>query len=741
MLRWCTKRAAVAVAVLTIPLVLRAQEPPPPQAAEPPVPAQGGPGTQEGNAGAPPPAEGQPPPQPPPKGQAPPQPPPQGQPPPQPGDEASQGGGQPVERTPIRLSMTYGEVSFWRPGAEDWTRAQINTPLAPDDALYCAPNAALELQIGPHAFARASGDTQIGLENQEPDFMQFKVTAGHFSLDIRRLKAGQTIEVDTPNAAFTIGTNGYYRVDVRDDATTTFITRRAGHATVVPANGDAMAIAPSEEVAVEGTDSPRVETYVAPDLDAWDRWNYERTDHVLDAVSARYVSPNIYGVDDLDHHGTWRTTSDYGTVWVPSGVPPDWAPYSAGRWVWDPLYGWSWVDYQPWGWAPFHYGRWVNVSGYWGWAPGPVIAAPVYAPALVAFFGGSNWGVSIGIGAPAVGWCALGWGEPVIPWWGGAAFVGRPWWGGWGGPRVVNNVVINRNTVVNVNNINIYQNAGVKNAVIAMREAQFGRGIGNHVRVGQIDPQRLQPIRGQLPVRPVAASLTPGNARGPRPSQAVLNRAVVATRQPHDPAQHLQQAGLKAPERTSPPPRLVSAAKGPHAAYSAPRPAFGTQSGPAERAAPPPPPRYGASRAPARQAEYSRPALPARGGAAARQPIPPPQSAEPRQAPQHVERQAPPPHPAPQVERQAEPQRRAAPPPRQAAVPSHANRALPGEPANRLYRAQPRPPAPPVNAHTANAPPPHAAPAPHGNSGAPASHRAAAPEPAAQHGGGHKNGH
>src|SRR5262245_45679435 len=32
--------------------------------------------------------------------------------------------------TPVRLSYTYGDVSFWRPGADDWTSVQINTPLA-----------------------------------------------------------------------------------------------------------------------------------------------------------------------------------------------------------------------------------------------------------------------------------------------------------------------------------------------------------------------------------------------------------------------------------------------------------------------------------------------------------------------------------------------------------------------------------------------------------------------------------
>src|SRR3989475_5980654 len=39
-----------------------------------------------------------------------------------------------------------------------------------------------------------------------------------------------------------------------------------------------------------------------------------------------------------------------------------------------------------------------------------------YAPALVGFFGAP--GIRATVGAPVVSWVALGWGEPVVPWWG-----------------------------------------------------------------------------------------------------------------------------------------------------------------------------------------------------------------------------------------------------------------------------------------------------------------------------------
>ena len=84
---------------------------------------------------------------------------------------------------------------------------------------------------------------------------------------------------------------------------------------------------------IEGTASPQLAAYAAPPLDDWDRWNYTRTDRLLDAVSARYVSSGTYGLSDLDPYGTWRVVPTYGTVWVPTGVPAGWTPYSAGSWI------------------------------------------------------------------------------------------------------------------------------------------------------------------------------------------------------------------------------------------------------------------------------------------------------------------------------------------------------------------------------------------------------------------------
>ncbi len=490
--------------------------------------------------------------------------------------------------TPPRLSLAEGEVSFWRAGAEDWVSARVNTPLAPGDALYTGDRANLELQIGNRAFVRADEMTQIELTSLEPDYLQFKVTAGHASFDLRTLPSGHTIEVNTPNAAFTIEQTGYYVVDVDED-TTHFITRRGGRAMVTPADGQTQAIAPTEELVVRGQEQPTIEVYAAPELDAWDHWNYDRSDQLSESLSSRYLPAGVYGADDLDHYGYWRVVPSYGPVWVPEELPRGWAPYSTGSWVLDPYYGWTWIDEAPWGWAPFHYGRWVFIDGYWAWAPGPVVVRPVYAPALVAFFG-SGPRVSV-----SVGWVALGWGEPLFPWWGSTGFVGVAWWGGWGGPRVVNNVVINRTTVVNVTNIT-FRNTRVINSVVTVRPDQFGRGRIRPRLVAFSELRGIAPIRGALPVKPVPASLTAGAPRGLRPPEVLLSRRVVATRPPHE-ARLPWRAEGHSVRTTAPDVRIVTPGRRSEAVL--PRPPFGSLDG-QERARPPVSPGFGDRRGYAR---------------------------------------------------------------------------------------------------------------------------------------------
>ncbi len=613
--------------------------------------------------------------------------------------------------TPLRLSYVEGDVSFWRPGEVDWVAARVNTPLEAGDGLYTAKASDVELQLGGRAFVRADENTQLSLVDQSTGFLQFRVTGGRVSLDLRELPGDYTLEVDTPDAAFTIQSPGYYRLDVGDE--THFTTRRGGVTTVIPAGGKARRILPSEEVVVRDGGQALVTTYVAPEPDAWDRWNYARTDDLIDALSARYLPPGVAGANDLDQYGNWRVVPEYGPVWVPEGVPPDWVPYSTGSWIWDPNYEWTWVDDAPWGWAPYHYGRWVHVNGVWAWAPGPVIAhRPHYAPALVAFFGiGSGATVRLGLGGPGVGWVALSWGEPLVPWWGRPGFRGRPTWRGWHGPRETARFAFRPGPSPEWRHF-IYRNTGVPHAVVAEPDRRFGREHGHvaHFRLNRMEG--LEPVHGQLPVRPDAERLVGGARKGVQPPRTLVNRPVVTTRPPHEISRPWRSEPVAPAARPAIPAyRHVAPPRRPWAEL--PRPEFGSQGG-RERERPPLPSRFGEIRhAPApghtpaapqtprnatRRPEPQRPAVaperPVPGRPAVRKPAPRirrvPQTPVPRKGrpivrqPErreiHERKEITTRNPPPAVQRQMQTPGRE----------MHERRRLPGRPANELYRRQER---------------------------------------------------
>jgi hypothetical protein len=492
--------------------------------------------------------------------------------------------------TPPRLSYLEGDVSYWRQGSDDWVKARTNLPLAEGDALYVGRRASVEVQFDNRSFVRANESSLVSLLNQDTDYLQFKVASGLVSLDIRNMSVGSIVEISTPNAVFIIEHPGYYRLEV--NANTHFITRRGGRATLTTADGRSMGIYPSEEIVISGGDPGEVATYAAPDADAWDRWNDARTDRLGDSVSARYLPPDVYGAEDLDRHGYWRVVPTYGPVWIPHGVGPDWVPYSTGWWVWDPFYEWTWIDDAPWGWAPFHYGRWVNIDGYWAWAPGPVVRRAAYAPALVAFMvRNGDVSLRLGIGLPGLWWVALSWGEPVLPWWGPDRHRGHPRWVGWGGPRIVNDVSIRSATVINIGDIR-FRNAALPRAVLTLPGDRFGREKVRATAEGRFRHEDFSVVHGNPPVRPSRESLNVGAAKGIEPPREVVSRRVVSTRTPRERALPWRDDKQEIGTRALPQPSLVKPPSSREREESLPRPTYAPQPGP-ERTPPPFPPRFG----------------------------------------------------------------------------------------------------------------------------------------------------
>src|SRR5581483_1714162 len=297
-----------------------------------------------------------------------------------------------------RLNYMQGNVSMEPAGVDDWAPAVVNRPFTTGDYLYTDDGAQAEMHMD-IAVMRMGPQTRFGLLNLNDQTAQIKLSEGQMYFRTRNLGTNQVFEVDTPNAAVTLLRDGIYRFNVDGNGNTSYVVVRSGQAEVT-GGGQAFTLNPGNSVNLSGTDQLADDVEVAPGPDQFDNWSSQRDNHEEHLASARYLPPTVIGYEDLDDYGAWQQAPNYGAVWYPRQVEAGWAPYHTGHWAWVEPWGWTWIDEAPWGFAPFHYGRWAYVGGGWVWAPGRMVVAvrPVYAPALVAFVGGSGFNVAIGVG-------------------------------------------------------------------------------------------------------------------------------------------------------------------------------------------------------------------------------------------------------------------------------------------------------------------------------------------------------
>ncbi len=437
-----------------------------------------------------------------------------------------------------RMNYAQGSVSFQPGGEGDWVSAVPNRPLTSDDNLWTDRGSRAELHVGSTAI-RIDGETSLTFLELDDRAIQLRLPQGALLLRVRHLDDDETVEVDTPNLAFTIQQNGEYRVDVYPDGRETLVSVFQGRGRAVGGGYDYTVVA-GQQARFSGDEDLNYDIDQIPDYDNFDNWAFDRDRREDRADSANYVSPEMTGYEDLDEYGRWTYAANYGTVWIPQAVPAGWAPYRYGHWVWVAPWGWTWVDDEPWGFAPFHYGRWCQIGGGWAWVPGPVVVRPVYAPALVAFVGGGGFHFSIGIGQ-AVAWFPLAPGEVYVP----AYRVS---------PRYVTNVNVT-NTTVNVtkvtnvynyytvnNRTNItnitYVNQHIQNGVTSVAQETFvnARPVSrNIVAVPQRELEQA-PVSHIVEAQPRRTSvLGAGRPTSAAPPVAIANRRVVAERTPAPP--------------------------------------------------------------------------------------------------------------------------------------------------------------------------------------------------------------
>jgi FecR protein len=392
-----------------------------------------------------------------------------------------------------RISLINGDVSVRRGDSGDVVAASSDAPLMVQDSLLTSSSSRAELQFDPGTMLRVGASSEVRMAALDNHSYQLQLATG--TITFRVFRTDSQSEIDTPSVAVRPLGPGTYRVTVREDGSTQ-ITVRDGEAEIASANGTQRLGAQQTMVARGTPQEAEFQTMAQLQLDAWDHWNLDRDRLVDNSRSAQYVGPDVSGTEELDNNGRWLADPNYGQVWTPNTLDPNWAPYRNGDWTWEDYYGWTWVSADPWGWAPYHYGRWFHGGAGWCWWPGPVYGRHFWAPAYVGFFGFGGGG-GFGFGFGHLGWVALAPFESFHPWWGR----------GWNG----HNIFENSRLVNNVNVSNSFRNARVTNGITGVAAGQFGRRGGTFSSFSGSQIQNAGLVHGLPPIAPGRASLALSN--------------------------------------------------------------------------------------------------------------------------------------------------------------------------------------------------------------------------------------
>lgn len=411
-----------------------------------------------------------------------------------------------------RLGHVEGEVTVAPAGTDEWAEAVLNRPLTSGDRLWVEDGGRAELQIG-SAAVYLDGDTGFGFLELDDGVLQATLTEGEATVRIRRLVEGEIVRVETPHSTVYLNRVGEYHVEVDKAGDRTIVKTRHGEAEVKGGGDQRFVVRDNERGVFAGLQNLSGHIEPLGPRTAFESWANDRDARSERSESAKYVSRDVIGYEDLDDNGDWVSEPEYGYVWRPRHVVSGWAPYRYGRWVYVSPWGWSWVDNARWGFAPFHYGRWAYVRHRWCWVPGPRHLRPVYAPALVGWVGGPSVSVSLSFGN--VGWYPLGPHDFYYP-----GYRHTPRYGRY--VNVSNTIIVNNNYFYGGRRIPHprfdHRRHGYGVTAVSREHFVGGRPISNHlVRIGDSEVRRWRGVREPPAIAPYRESILAGQARRPPP--------------------------------------------------------------------------------------------------------------------------------------------------------------------------------------------------------------------------------
>lgn len=291
-----------------------------------------------------------------------------------------------------RVSDVRGTLSVRGEQEEEASAVYANAVLRAGDTLWSDRDTLAELELENANWVRLSEDTKLEIRGLEA-LPEFRLWSGSVYLDFGD-HGGRGCFLRTPAGDVEVAPQSVVRVDL-GAANDARVSVWSGEARVVPDGGTPERLYSSDRAYLEDgrlADEPR--RFDRDDRDSFDSYHRERVDYYIHRPAPRELERGLLGDRELQEYGTWIVIQNI-RYWQPR-CEPDWRPYSRGYWSVLPGWGYTWVDYQPWGFITGHYGRWLWLPVYgWVWYP-----SYAWRPAWVAW---SSWD-------DYVGWA------PLDPW-------------------------------------------------------------------------------------------------------------------------------------------------------------------------------------------------------------------------------------------------------------------------------------------------------------------------------------
>jgi hypothetical protein len=276
-----------------------------------------------------------------------------------------------------RLSDLGGAVSVQTPGEPESHYATRNEVLAEGDQLATGSDGTAELQFGNALIEVGPGSVAV-LTRVTTDGLGLYLAQGSVAAARLGGDGSPTILLQGPRSANYLDTSGQYRFDVWPDSQDETLAVRLGRA-ISDFDQRSISLYAGQAVALSGGGIGEGMTLVnAPQPDGLDDLLEDRLHGLRGSPLLRRLHGDWIGAAALDDQGEWLEVSSAGPLWVPFFLPADWAPYRYGRWQWNGVWGWTWIDDLPWAYAPYHYGRWIRWNNRWAWSPQGRV--PVFSP-------------------------------------------------------------------------------------------------------------------------------------------------------------------------------------------------------------------------------------------------------------------------------------------------------------------------------------------------------------------------